>query len=92
MNYNFYELPVVYDARASFYGKAQVIIDGDKKILKSYESLVCMVENGQVFFNKDIESLTSQTTLRHIKDFLKQNGFNEYEAKKDILKGARKAF
>lgn len=82
-----YELSARFDARASFYGKAQVEIggtSGEDKFLYSYGVLVAKRELG-----KGITLLprwdASQTTLRHVKEFLLQEGYN-VSSKKDIAK------
>lgn len=66
-----YELRVIHDSRNSFYGKARVRIEGDKKILISYSTEVAYIQNGKAVVNGHY----SQTTGRHIREFLKQNGF-----------------
>ena len=71
-----------YDARASFYGKARVEVKEDgSKVLTSYTTEVAEIK-GDV---AKVYGLHSATTLRHIKEFLKQNGF-EAENKKQIWK------
>ena len=70
-----------YDGRKSFYGKAKVDYEGEKQVLYSYGTRVCEIENGKVV----ILGFYSSTTLRHIKEFLKQNGFSA-ESKKDLEK------
>lgn len=68
-----YDLIPIHDSRKSFYKKAIVISNehGDYK-LKSYSTIVCMIDRN----NKAIVYGTySRTTLRHIKEFLKQKGF-----------------
>jgi hypothetical protein len=65
------ELRAVNDSRKSFYGKAGVRYEGDKIILRSYSTDVAYIENGRAIVN----GYYSNTTLRHIKEFLKQNGF-----------------
>ncbi len=75
------ELKPRFDGRKSFYGKANVIWEGEKKILRSYSTNVCEIENGKV----KIYGFYSSTTLRHIKDFLYQNGF-EVGSKKQLEK------
>lgn len=76
-----YELSTQYDSRQSFYGKARVINnDGDLELV-SYNTRVAIVypdHTAQVFGSY------SATTLRHIKEFLLQNGFKA-ENKKQIL-------
>lgn len=76
-----YELTARYDARQSFYGKAQVIELPNKTVLKSYDTIVAVIRDGKPMVRGDY----SQTTTRHIKEFLKQNGF-WVETKKDIMK------
>jgi len=66
-----YELSCQYNSRKSFYGKAIVRTEGDKTILRSYSTDVAYIENGMAF----VKGMYSNTTLRHIKEFLKQNGF-----------------
>jgi hypothetical protein len=89
MNDNFTELAPRYDARASFYGKAHVIDNPEPakneeytKLLRSYETVVCAITasgKAKVF------GLYSTTTTRHIKEFLKQNGFKA-DTSKQIMK------
>lgn len=77
-----YELKPVYDTRKSFYNKAIVIVDANRKKLMSYRTLVAAIEDGKA----KIDGTYSRTTLRHIKEFLKQNGFkaeNEAQILKD---------
>lgn len=76
-----YELMARYDARQSFYGKAKVIELSNKTALKSYDTIVAVIKDGKPMVRGDY----SQTTTRHIKEFLKQNGF-WVETKKDIMK------
>ncbi|MBO7694145.1 MAG: hypothetical protein J6T10_16120 [Methanobrevibacter sp.] len=68
-----YGLEPRYDARKSFYGKAQVDTGdkGDKNRLYSYDTLVAEIKDGKPV----VYGTYSATTLRHIKDWLKQNGF-----------------
>lgn len=79
---NMYELTACYDARASFYGKARVIKkeNGDLE-LHSYNTHVATIKDEEAI----VYGSYSQTTLRHIKEFLLQNGF-EAKNKKQILK------
>lgn len=66
-----YELKTDYDSRKSFYGKAKIVINEGKTHLISYDTWVARIENGKAI----VTGLYSATTLRHIKEFLKQNGF-----------------
>lgn len=68
-----YGLQPQYDARQSFYGKAQVDTGdkGDQNKLYSYNTLVAEIKDGKPV----VYGTFSATTLRHIKEWLKQNGF-----------------
>lgn len=66
-----------YDSRASFYGKARVIDnDGDLELI-SYTTRVAIIykERTPGLQHARVFNTYSATTLRHIKEFLKQNGF-----------------
>lgn len=78
---SFMELLPYYDSAKSFYGKAKVIEIENDVFLISYDTIVA-------FFNRDVKvaqvyGTYSATTLRHIKEFLKQSGFKA-ESKKQI--------
>ena len=66
-----YELMTQFDIRKQFYGKAVVEENGNKKELFSYGTKVAVIENGKA----KVFGSFSQTTTRHIKEFLKQNDF-----------------
>lgn len=78
-----YGLEPHHDSRKSFYGKAHVDERPDgTKVLYSYNTPVCMIKDGKVTLGRakmrgyDIAVWNySPTTLRHVKEFLKQNGF-----------------
>ena len=80
-------LATVYDARASFGNKATVTIgaSGDMT-LTSYMTDVARISGGKFEL---IEGWNwSQTTLRHVKEFARQNGFiadNVAQMEKDYL-------
>lgn len=76
-----YELPVKYGSRKSFYGKARVEVVDGRQILYSYGTKVAEVYNGKA----KVYGLYSDTTTRHIKEFLLQNGFKA-ESGKQIIK------
>lgn len=80
-----FELTPRYDSRQSFYRKAFVEISNDVIELWSYETLVCVICNGTVRIDGNT-MWDSNTTLRHIKEFLKQ--YYEYRdwTKKDLMK------
>ena len=80
-NISIMELCPYYDSAKSFYGKAKVIEIENDVFLMSYDTIVA-------FFNRDTKvakviGTYSATTLRHIKEFLRQNGFKA-ETKKQI--------
>lgn len=64
------ELIPIYDTRKSFYNKAKVLFLNDGTIqLQSYNTIVGEIKNNtycQLWDGK------SQTTTRHIKEFIKQ--------------------
>lgn len=77
------ELCPYYDSAKSFYGKAKVIEIGNDVFLVSYATIVA-------FYNREtkiaqVVGTFSPTTLRHIKEFLRQSGFKA-ETKKQIIK------
>ena len=66
MNKKIYDLPC-YDNRASFYGKAKVIEEGNKTFLQSYDTIVGYIENG-IFYRTYVGY--SATTMRHVNSFI----------------------
>ena len=77
-----YDLMPMYTSQKSFYGKAKVIeMESGEIILQSYDTFVASIKEGKVIIN----GFYSNTTLRHIKEFLKQNGF-EVGSKKELEK------
>lgn len=75
------ELCPYYDSAQSFYGKAKVIEIENDVFLVSYDTIVA-------FYNREtkiaeVVDTYSATTLRHIKEFLRQSGFKA-ETKKQI--------
>ena len=76
-----------YDSRASFYNKAET--DDDK--LYSYGTLVAEIINGKPVLYDDWDY--SQTTIRHVREFLRQHGFNaesKSQIARDYLTNSRK--
>lgn len=65
------ELKPVLDSRKSFYKKANVITENDTITLISYSTKVAEIKDGKA----KIFGTYSRTTVRHINDFLYQNGF-----------------
>lgn len=71
------KLQARFDSRASFYGKAEIIEYNNILYLKSYDTIVAKIENGKAVVN----GWYSQTTARHINEFLKQNDFKAMSKK-----------
>ena len=92
-----YNLECRYDARQSFYGKAQVIEKEEEqgnvlyiiKELKSYSTIVARSTTNTETNITTYEYLGkySQTTTRHQKEFFKQNGLNDKEIKELFKNG-----
>lgn len=84
---NLEELVVIYDGRKSFYKKAYIgtfNFDNNKKIcryLKSYDTIVAGINGNEL----RIYGWFSETTARHIREFAKQNGFDDKITKSDML-------
>tara|TARA_Y100000310_G_scaffold309683_1_gene354054 strand:+ start:1298 stop:1801 length:504 start_codon:yes stop_codon:yes gene_type:complete len=72
-----YELRVIHGNQKSFYKKANVEENDGVKTLISYDTKVCVIKNGCAC----ILGFHSNTTTRHIKEFLIQNGFNAENTK-----------
>ena len=68
---NIYELQCRYDARKSFYGKANVLEQDNSILLFSYGTCVCVLYDDKIYLNQHAYD-ESTTTMRHIKEFLKQ--------------------
>lgn len=75
-------LAPMYDSAKSFNNKASISDDGNT--LYSYNTKVISIIDGKPVLQVG-EDLLSQTTLRHIKEFLKQKGFKA-ESKQQVLK------
>lgn len=93
-NFAIYELSAQYDSRKSLYGKAQVDVD-DKtgiKTLYSYSTKVATYDPKTKEFKAFPEAKYSNTTKRHVREFMKQNGVtaSEFSLIDDVKKGAKK--
>ena len=68
-----YELNPMFDSRKSFYGKA--VVESNPKTgdltLRSYGTKVAVIKAGKL----EVFGTHSVTTLRHIKEFMRQNGY-----------------
>ena len=73
----------IRDSRKSFYGKAMARIEDGRKELTSYKTIVCQTLGPTSAYIYPLEEY-SQTTMRHIKEFLWQEGFKA-ETKKQML-------
>ena len=76
------ELKPKYENVKSFYRKAYIKEEDNKIILISYTTEVLILEDNK---KPIVKNTHSNTTLRHIKEFLKQYGFKA-ENKRQILK------
>ena len=76
-----------YDTRKSFYNKAVELYHDDGRIeLRSYSTIVaCITDSLTAPMTAEVYGWYSNTTGRHIKEFLKQHGFKA-ESKSQILK------
>lgn len=63
-----FNLESKHDGRKSFYNKAKVIVEGDSMYLQSYTTIVASITKGVLKVN----GLYSNTTTRHIREFIKQ--------------------
>lgn len=89
-----WDLSAKFDKAKSFYGKAVVEEDDEKLTLYSYKKKVCeIIKRVRKSPDDDMrdcvtiftpEHYDSVTTVRHIKEFLKQHGFKA-ETKKQIF-------
>lgn len=80
----------IYDTRKSFYNKAYIVKIGNIIYLYSYDTLVLEIGKDYYKLNKSINEklLFSNTTLRHIKETLKQFYYRDDKTltKKEIIK------
>lgn len=82
------DLETRYDARASFYGKAYTLETRDNTllILYSYDRPIMIIKDlNKYFINKEYYNY-SKTTLRHLKEFIRQYANDNCELN-EVLKG-----
>lgn len=79
-----FELKAEFDPRESFYGKAQVLVADDVEVLQSYDTRVLEIRDRTAKIICEEKHL-SPTTLRHIKELLKQRRFKA-ETKAQVMK------
>jgi len=80
------ELVPIYSKQKNFHGKAYIIEIGNETNLYSYDFLVARVIKYKNV--AEVYSLESDSTLRHVKEFLKQAGYpatNKKQIKKDYF-------
>lgn len=80
MSRQMYDLIPQYDSAKSFGSKARVEIEDGVKTLYSYNTKVAEISEGHL----SVFNTQSATTLRHVKEFAKQNGFSA-DTKAEIL-------
>lgn len=78
-----YLIPI-FDSRKSFYNKAVVTTSDNSINLYSYNTLVCKIHNDNTVTLTANNAHYTNTTLRHIKEFLKQYNFKA-DTKKQLL-------
>ena len=94
-------LKPIYNTQKDYYKKAEVkTLNNNIKLLYSYNTLVCIIYNNKYILNDTINYnlLFSNTTLKHLKDFLLQNinilrlshFIDNKITKKDIIKNNNK--
>ena len=71
------ELQAIYDSRKSFYCKATVNIENGIHNLFSYGVKICKYDENTGEFHLQAGVLYSQTTCRHLREFLKQRGITQ---------------
>ncbi len=75
------QLTATFDSRKSFYGKAEIETVKNGLELYSYNTLVAQIIKGEL----TILNTQSATTLRHIKEFMLQNGM-QVDTKQNLIK------
>ena len=71
------KLKSVYSSQKDFYGKANVITEGEQTKLKSYGTIVAVKEENKI----KVRGWYSKTTAIHINEFLRQNGASSLSKK-----------
>ncbi len=72
-----------FSGRKSFYGKAGTDETADGNVLTSYQTKIMKIKDGKITMLCGPEALTN-TTLRHVREFLQQNGL-EPMTKKQLV-------
>lgn len=71
-----YYLEPKFENVLSYYRKAKIIEDSEAISLYSYDTLIATIKGNEIKLNKNIEVYT-QTTRRHLNEFLQQFNFNK---------------
>ena len=71
------KLNSIYSNQKDFYGKANVIVEGEQTKLKSYSTIVAVKEENKI----KVKGWYSKTTAIHINEFLRQNGASSLSKK-----------
>lgn len=82
--YENYLLPILNNQK-SYYQKAKIETFNQVKNLYSYDTLMVGIENDKIIYLNNDEYCYTNTTLKHIKEFLYQYLDLEGLTKKDIL-------
>lgn len=70
------ELQPTWSKLKSFHGKATVgTKENGDKYLKSFGFLICEIIKGEVKIHNEVDKWDSKSTIRHINNFLYENGF-----------------
>lgn len=86
-----YELKPFHTNQKSFYGKAKVTVsyngDGMGLVLESYDTQVVIVkiEKGGMPYIMRLWGGYSATTMRHVNEFIMQEGFPKLSARRGAL-------
>ena len=88
------DLGPFYYNQKSYYGKAKVImLSHEREILLSYDKKILYYDGKNIFIYPNLcyDKHLSNTTMRHIREFLYQKGYKTLiKNKKDILISALK--
>ena len=82
------ELTPIFDRCQSFYGKAEIIKEDNKIILKSYNTNILEydIKTKKLKFLTNNKNHFTQTTNRHINEFLKQYTNETTKTKSELIK------
>ena len=94
MDSKIYDLNPVYYNQKCYYGKAKIImLDSEQEILLSYNRKILFYDGENIFIYPSLcyDKHLSNTTMRHVREFLYQKGYKTLiKNRKDILISALK--